>query len=56
MNSNKQVRMYSKECDKTGIMSETGEIPSGCITMQLITSAKHLTKDYIGFEANSKFV
>jgi len=27
-------RMHSRESDKAGIMSDTGEIPGGCIILQ----------------------
>ena len=27
------VRMHSMECDEAGIMSDTGEIPGGCIIL-----------------------
>ncbi len=31
MESNKPVRMHHRENDKAGIMSDTKEIPGGCI-------------------------
>lgn len=31
MEQDKPVRMHSGKCDKTGIMSDTGEIPGGCM-------------------------
>ena len=51
-----RVRTHPSSSNQPQTANQKDKIPGGCITMRLIISAKHLTKAYIDFAANSKFV